>query len=256
MSGLRSEKQICPGDAERRCVLVPTLDDLKNLRACGIKVGYNGFYIYLRYQAILSVLAGRTFRRVLNIGCGYGIFDRLLPQDVDLTGVDISADEIEFASAWAATHRPTYRYSCGDFRTLDLQPASFDLVILSEVIEHVPEEQLESMFAKIAGLLTTDGLLLLSVPNRKTLRNRCRMFFGLKPVIMDKTHLREYERPQIDELIARLPFRMLRFAPAVLYFPFEKLVRRLLPPESGIRTRLIRSFPDICSHFIFLLKRN
>ena len=59
-------------------ITVPTFEQLVELRETGRKVGYNGIYIYLRYKAILSVLRGRTVKNVLNVGCGFGIFDRLL----------------------------------------------------------------------------------------------------------------------------------------------------------------------------------
>jgi len=235
---------------------VPTLPELHALRADGVQVGYRGIYIYLRYQAVLAALAdaGVTPRRVLVIGAGYGIFDRLLPAEVELTGIDVASSEIAVAAAWAARHRPGWRYLDRPLADCRFADAAFDLVVLSEVIEHIPEPELPFLFAEIRRVLAPGGHLLLSVPNRLTLRNRARRLAGQPPVLMDRTHLREYSLDEARAAVRATGLTLTAFRPAVLYFPFEPRVARLLPPESPWRERVVRAAPRVASHFIFVLR--
>ena len=125
-------------------VEVPSLERLRALQAEGMQVGYKGIYIYLRYRAILEALAGIGFDRVLEVGCGYGIFSRLLPADIDYVGVDTGEAEVRVASAWAAAHRPSWRLLREPVTAHARADAAFDLVLLSEVLEHVPEHDAEA----------------------------------------------------------------------------------------------------------------
>jgi 2-polyprenyl-3-methyl-5-hydroxy-6-metoxy-1,4-benzoquinol methylase len=233
----------------------PTLPELRALREDGMKVGYRGIHIYLRFLAILEVLAGLSPENVLSLGCGFGIFDRLLPKDVSLLGIDASEAEIAYARAWAEAHGRRYRYERADILIADFPERGFDLVILSEVIEHVPEDRVAAILARAIAALRPGGHLLLSVPNRLTLRNRARALLLLPPVLMDKTHLREYTKDEADALVARLPLRTVAARAAVLYFPQEPVVARVLPAEAPLRRRIVAGWPGAASHFIYLLRR-
>ena len=236
-------------------VVVPSLDDLERIRAIGQTVGYRGVYIYLRYRAVLRLLEGRRFERALSIGCGFGIFDRLLPADLDYEGMDLDDVEIAFARGWAASERPTFRYTRGRFTDRPSEPGAFDLILMSEVLEHMPELEVRETLAKAAESLAPHGVLLITVPNHLHLRNRVRRWLGQPTVWMDPTHLREYEIDEAKHLIDGLPLALRRFEPAVLYFPKEPLVARLIPPASPIRERVIARIPQIASHFAILAEK-
>jgi 2-polyprenyl-3-methyl-5-hydroxy-6-metoxy-1,4-benzoquinol methylase len=236
-------------------ITVPSLQALQELRQEGMKIGYRGIFIYLRYQAILETLSGMSFSRALGVGAGYGIFDRLLPESLDYTGVDISAEAIAFADGWAAQHRPTYRYLQKTLWDCAFSSEHFDLVLLSEVIEHIPEQEVEGTLQEIERLLCPGGYLLLTVPNRWQVRNRIRWLLGKELVWMDPTHLREYSLREIRALVRALPLTERAFRPAVLYLPCETMLSRWIRPEGVLRRRLIRLCHGIASHFIFLLQK-
>lgn len=236
-------------------VVVPSLGDLERLREIGRTVGYRGIHIYLRYRAVLRLLEGMRFARALSIGCGFGIFDRLLPPDLDYEGMDLGDDEIAFAREWASRERPTFRYTLGRFADRPPEPEAFDLILMSEVLEHMPEPEVRETLAKAAASLAPGGALLITVPNRLHLRNRVRRLLGKPAVWMDPTHLREYDLDEAKHLIDGLPLALRRFEPAILYFPKEPLVARLIPPASPIRERLIARVPRIASHFAMLAEK-
>jgi len=233
-------------------VRIPELTELLRLREVGRTVGYNGIYIYLRYRAILRLLAGERLGPTLAIGCGYGIFDRLLPDDLELTGIDLADREIEFAQAWAKTQRPSYRYWRGSLEDFHFEAQSFDLILLSEVLEHVTEAEAAKLLATALSLLQPGGRLLVTVPNHWTLRNRARRCFGQATVLMDRTHLREYDLESAGHIFDGLAVRRQRFEAAVVYFPYETWVARLLPPESSWREWIAQVAPSVASHFLLL----
>jgi hypothetical protein len=70
---------------------------------------------------------------------------------------------------------------------------------------------------------------------------------------MDRTHLREYSLAEARAAAAATGLREEAFRAAVLYFPFEPRVARVLAPESPWRERLARAAPALASHFGFVL---
>ena len=76
---------------------------------------------------------GTTLRRVLEIGCATGELIAGVPAP-ERVGLDISPANVDAARA----RFPDVRFHCGDFRGAGL--AGFDAVIMSDVLEHVPDD--------------------------------------------------------------------------------------------------------------------
>ena len=71
-------------------------------------------------------------------------------------------------------HLPIHRLVRGDIGVLPFAPASFDLVTLDMVVEHLDRPDLQ--FREVERVLRPDGVLLLHTPNALgyvTLINRC-----------------------------------------------------------------------------------
>jgi protein-L-isoaspartate O-methyltransferase len=108
-----------------------------------------------RYTAVLldALPAGAE---VLDLGCGAGLpTTRALAQRFRVTGVDISARQIELARQ----HVPQARFIQADITQLDLPPASFDGVAAFYSIIHVPREEQPQLLQDIATWLRPGGLL-------------------------------------------------------------------------------------------------
>lgn len=236
---------------------VPSFQELVRLQCEGEKVGYRGIYIYIRYREIIRALMDLEFSSVLNIGSGYGIFDRLLPAELEYWGVEPLEEAVLYAQAWAIrAQRRRFTYINAPFSLGVLGQKKFDLIVMSEVLEHLPETEIEKFMRDIPLLINRRGYLLVSVPNRNTPRNLARRMCRLPHAMMDPTHIREYSMEEACALVSRFNFPVVRTHCAVLYFPFESRMRKILHPAGGLRTLIIRALPRIASHFIFVLRRS
>jgi ubiquinone/menaquinone biosynthesis C-methylase UbiE len=94
----------------------------------------------MQYQVFVDAIpAGST---VLDAGCGEGVLSVLLAQKgCIVTGFDISAPNIEAAKKYAASCGMGERISflLGDTERIPVADRSFDYVVSSHVLEHVPD---------------------------------------------------------------------------------------------------------------------
>lgn len=95
-------------------------------------------YTLSRFQQRLYALACQIeAHSILEIGCGEGfVLDYLMKRRPDLTytGVDLNSEAVQMARRITA---PGIDYVCADGRQIPLPDKRFDLVIMSEVLEHV-----------------------------------------------------------------------------------------------------------------------
>jgi 2-polyprenyl-6-hydroxyphenyl methylase/3-demethylubiquinone-9 3-methyltransferase len=111
---------------------------------------------------------------------------------MEVTGLDISPDVIE---------RGKELYPDLDLRCVsepwdeDLLCGQYDVVVASEVIEHVLHPN--AFLKQIAKALKPGGRLLLTTQNSNAIHYRLRMLVGR--FRWDPTHLRLYSRPELEE---------------------------------------------------------
>lgn len=127
----------------------------------------------LRAKAIIpfvkqsAAAALRPFR-ILDLGCGRGWLTSILAGYGEVVGVDPVADAI----ATARHLFPGVRFSVA--RHTELLQAfgarAFDLVVASEVIEHVPQEQQGEWLSSIRAVLGPNGKLVLTTPRGELYR--------------------------------------------------------------------------------------
>jgi 2-polyprenyl-3-methyl-5-hydroxy-6-metoxy-1,4-benzoquinol methylase len=130
---------------------------------------YHGHRHEMRYRLVGE--AARKYAEpgatVLDIGCGSGLVaDRLAGMPLHYIGVDFGGHHIESAAKrhWADPD-PVLRTSFvrGDGEQLPLQDASVDLVVFTEVIEHLVRPELAVW--EIARVLRPGGVLVMTTNN-------------------------------------------------------------------------------------------
>jgi SAM-dependent methyltransferase len=161
-------------------------------------------------------------KRVLDAGCGTGYGSAELSQSAAaVTGVDISADAIEYANAGYPI--PGLRFLESSCTAMPLPPESFDLVVAFEVIEHLADYR--AFLNECARVLTPEGLLIVSSPNKRYYAET-RAATGPNPFHEHEFEagefVRELERvfPNV-RLLLQNRVESFAFHPAVSFWPAE-----------------------------------
>ena len=96
---------------------------------------YDGLLLGDRRRTICSVARGRT----LELGVGTGLNFASYPRDVQLVGVDLSAEMLAIAGRRARDLGMDVHLRVGDAQALDLPDSSFDTVVATLVLSAVPD---------------------------------------------------------------------------------------------------------------------
>ncbi len=113
---------------------------------------------------ILRVAPGRA--RVLDVGCERGeLLNVLRARGASVAGTQIS----ESAAAYARRHFGLDVF-VGELSAAPYAPGSFDLVLMINVLEHLPDP--ERYVADVARLLRVGGIFWLELPNPRSLTAR------------------------------------------------------------------------------------
>lgn len=120
----------------------------------------------LRAEAALDLLAPQPGDRVLDIGCGNARdIAKIAESGGHVVGVDISAGMVEAAKLELERIGVTdVTLLVGDATCLGFPDGSFDKVLCSEVIEHIPDAP--QALREIWRVLRPGGSLVLTTPNK------------------------------------------------------------------------------------------
>jgi 2-polyprenyl-3-methyl-5-hydroxy-6-metoxy-1,4-benzoquinol methylase len=108
--------------------------------------------------------AGRM--KALDAGTGFGVYSILMAEaGYDVTAIDINDREIDSARQWAAARGVLDRieYKVGDLEKMSDGADVFDLIICSEVLEHLDHPDLGAR--NLHRLLKPGGAAIVSMPN-------------------------------------------------------------------------------------------
>jgi SAM-dependent methyltransferase len=186
-----------------------------------------------RRLAMIRAAAGeRRFGRVLVDGCGVGMYLSRLEQDAaQAVGLDIEHERTVEA------HQIASQVVCGAGERLPFPPASFDLILSHEVLEHVQDDR--QAVCEIVRTLRPGGRLVLFVPNRgypyetHGIYWRGRYHFGNIPLVNYlptrlrnrlAPHVRVYTRAAISRLFAGLPVKVIQ--QTVIFGAYDNIIRR------------------------------
>lgn len=129
------------------------------------KVGVNE-----RHQSILKQLinAGLTKNSsVLEIGCGIGTLSGLILKHLSingsLTAYDISDKSIEMAKQSFLKYKNGH-FFCADVTQTEIM-GMFDVIVLPDVIEHIPTENHQNLFKGLHQNLKESGFMLIHLPH-------------------------------------------------------------------------------------------
>src|SRR5438093_3677742 len=139
----------------------PEITGERFLPSCSGEIAYEHWH---RYAFARRFVAGK---RVLDAACGEGYGTGLLGGvAANVIGIDIDIATIDRARATYGDGK-RIRFIASSCTGLPLPSASFDVVVSFETIEHLVAADQLAMLIEFARVLTPDGLLLMSSPNRR-----------------------------------------------------------------------------------------
>jgi len=106
------------------------------------------------------IIPGKT--KFLDCGCGTGKYVEALSSrfNIDIYGIEYLEDKLNQAKLI----NPQLRIKKGDIEKIDFPDSYFDVVLLNEVLEHIPNEK--KALNEIFRVLKTNGKLIIFSPNR------------------------------------------------------------------------------------------
>jgi 2-polyprenyl-3-methyl-5-hydroxy-6-metoxy-1,4-benzoquinol methylase len=152
-------------------------------------------YTRARYDLVVDCLRDLALTaeaRILDVGCGDGALSGLIRQDLgrSVTGVDANPLAIELARQAFSRRGLEGLFKCITGYDTGEPENSFDVVVCSDVIEHVQEPL--KMLSEILRILRPGGHLVITTPIR----------FSHKPV--DPMHVQEWFTGEFVELCSKI----------------------------------------------------
>ncbi len=144
-----------------------------------------------------------TGGRVLDVGCRFGALTRSYLDGNQVVGVDIDRRALEAAAVLGI--EPVWADAA---ESLPFEDGSFDVVVVGELLEHLPLPQLTAGEAR--RVLRPGGRLVGSVPNAYRLKGRLSFLFG-RPPEPDPTHLHLFSPDDLRRLLQDFDQVQLRF---------------------------------------------
>jgi 2-polyprenyl-3-methyl-5-hydroxy-6-metoxy-1,4-benzoquinol methylase len=148
-------------------------------------------------------------KRVLDIGCGDGLFGKYLKEKFDC---EVWGVEFEKGSADRATNNLDKVFH-GDIAVLldELPDNYFDLVVCNDVLEHLYDPY--SVLTKVRDKMVENGKVISSIPHIRYYRAIVAIIFNKEFTytasgIFDRTHIRWFTKSTIKEMFLNSGYKI------------------------------------------------
>ncbi len=199
-------------------------------------------YYENRREPMLNYIPAQV-KKTLELGCANGNFSELIKTgfDAECWGVELDSNAAEIAAS------KLHKVINGDVNQVlkDVPDGYFDCVICNDILEHLVDPY--TLLVELKKKLTTDGVVVISLPNVRYCRNLFELVFRgnwdyKAKGILDKTHLRFFTYNSLVKVFPQLGY--------------ELLIIEGLEPERNIKTIAVKilnllflnKFKDIVYH--------
>ena len=167
-------------------------------RAFNSKIPLQRYWQRKRHEIVTGFL--EKDQLTLDVGCGSSRIVKSLPRVI---GLDIQLKKLRYL-------RETNSLLVnGRLQQLPFTDCSFEQVICSEVIEHIPEEP--SVFQELARVLKPGAILVIGTPDysRASWRILEWLYARILPRAYAEEHITRYTRKSLEEWLVKSGFRLL-----------------------------------------------
>ncbi len=161
--------------------------------------------------------------KVLELGCAHGGSVALMKwAGFDATGLELSPWVVDFAKQ--IFEIPML---LGNIEEQQLEPQSFDAIVLNDVLEHLPDPV--AIMKHCLSLLKLDGVIIVQTPNyiegktyQEMLANNDTFLENFKPI----EHLYLFNKNSVQQLFEKLGYKMLKHQPALFDYDMYFIASR------------------------------
>ncbi len=176
--------------------------------------------------------------KILDVGCGMGHFLYYLKKQgyKNFLGVDVGIEQVEYCRE-NITEKVEKIESI--FKFLDSRKDCYDLIVLSDVLEHFNKDKVVELLSAILSSLNRQGKLIIKTPNMSSL-------FAPASLYIDFTHEVGFSEVSISQILKAVGFRKVDCRAEKIYIssPIKRIIFNIL---RKLYLRLLR--------FIILLDR-
>lgn len=168
-------------------------------------------YSVVKNSFISELLGDLSGKRFLDYGCGAGLFTVQAAKQGALEVVGVDAEDSVLATARFFANREGVGSRCAFIQSATFpslpRKRGFDVILLKDVIEHVPDDQ--ALVETAAGYLSPGGIMVLSTQNLMSLNYLLegtyhRKILGEKEWRgWDETHLRFYTSLSLSRILRK-----------------------------------------------------
>jgi len=157
------------------------------------QIGRNLFwfnaYVAARYQQVARLIPRKSKQKILDIGCGDGVLLSLIAGG-EKYGLDLDQDGLDYAQC-----KVKGKFICGSAEALPFGKNFFDVVMATEIIEHLEHPAL--MLGEIKRVLKPGGRVIITTP--------------IKPAsgLTDKLHQQEFSPEELN-ILGKKYFRQVK----------------------------------------------
>jgi len=162
-----------------------------------------------RKKKIIDLAGEIRDKKILDVGCATGYLGEYFKQQGNyVVGLDISQEDIMEAKK-KLDEVLLVDLESDDWLELLLE-LKFDLIIVSEVVEHLLYP--ENLLAKLARLLNDEGEIIITTPNFLVWTNRLKMLFGKfgyqQSGFWGRDHIHFFSWPEFKKLVHHAGFNI------------------------------------------------
>ncbi|MBU2063257.1 MAG: methyltransferase domain-containing protein [Candidatus Omnitrophica bacterium] len=200
---------------------------------------YHAKFKRLLYKAVGEYAAGKEHCKILDIGCGRGNDLSTLcesNQNLQAFGMDVSGENLS-ATGEAKKNISFFQ---GDALNLPVKDRVFEIIITSEMIEHVEKKDAVRFIGELYRVLKDGGRLVVTTPSRHNytsllskivpavFKNKLRkLVWHIRPGQESNPHAYEYTPRELAALFSRGGFFIEKIKAGVMRIPLWPLFVKL-----------------------------
>jgi 2-polyprenyl-3-methyl-5-hydroxy-6-metoxy-1,4-benzoquinol methylase len=228
---------------------------------------YSEFYIpyplklypYSSHKTVLDILNQKENQRILDVGCGDGLFAEHITKGNYKIGVDFIDESVNTKKNFSKY----FKYDLNKGLPAELEAEEkFDYILFLDILEHLLDY--ETILSDSREYLKKDGKIIISLPNIANIFVRLNLLIGRFPYsdkgILDRTHLHFFTFGSIKKMINKFNFSIA--GKKVTPIPIIELLPDSLKKNAGYVLNFILFINTVlCKRllgyqFIFIIKNN